>query len=130
MDTGSKDNSEVINSLKKLKAGVFWAKLQSFPWWPARFASPPEIEELNELTSESSKTKQYAVMFLGTAKMKGWVNSNAIVPFTVDTLTDNNSQYFKEKKFNLPGQKDFRFAVRESMRICEYANNTKTRIKI
>ncbi len=113
---------EFVEKLRKNKTAVFWAKQQSFPYWPSRFATQPELDELSEVSKASEKTKQVGVVFLGLAKTKGWVNLTSIKSFTEETLNGSSSEFFKEKKFLLPGQKDFRYGVREAMRIVQAAD--------
>jgi hypothetical protein len=65
------DADTLVTTLQKSKkTNVFWAKLQSFPWWPARFASKPEIDALEGIVKSKEPNKQVMVVFLGTAKTR------------------------------------------------------------
>jgi hypothetical protein len=71
VEGGASDVETLVDSLQKSeKTSVFWAKLQSFPWWPARFASKPEIEALEGIVKSKEPAKQVMVVFLGTAKTR------------------------------------------------------------
>ena len=109
--------SKLVTKLKNKgpSGSVFWAKLQSFSWWPARLATVHEEEE--GLGKPNAKVEQVAVVFLGLGKTKGYVNLSNIKAFTPETFNHSHSEYFKEKKFNAPGQKDFRYGLREAIRI-------------
>jgi len=65
------DADNLVGTLQKSKkTSVFWAKLQTFPWWPARFASKPEVEALEGIVKSKEPSKQVMVVFLGTAKTR------------------------------------------------------------
>ncbi len=71
-DSGAHLNSYnfLFANHKNKQPVVFWAKLQSFPWWPARFASKPEIEALEGVVKSKEPSKQVMVVFLGTVKQR------------------------------------------------------------
>ncbi len=70
MEGSTESIDSVLSRLRKAPCGIFWAKLSAYPPWPARFASIPEVEALEAMTKSSDKTKQVAVVFLGTAKTR------------------------------------------------------------
>jgi len=51
---------------------LVWAKLKSFPWWPARLIEDPETLENVGVQKAKPKKEAYLVLFFGDSNY-GWI---------------------------------------------------------
>mmetsp|Transcript_14287 Transcript_14287/g.32072 ORF Transcript_14287/g.32072 Transcript_14287/m.32072 type:complete len:127 (+) Transcript_14287:26-406(+) len=89
--------------------GAVWARMPSFPFWPARRCNRAEEESV--LASKPKGKPMVAVVFLGVRCDRGWVAESALQPFA----PPNHEQLFSLPRFER--NKDYRAAVVEAMRV-------------
>ena len=95
-------------ALLKERDLAVWAKMGSFPPWPARFCSGPEVVRL-EKSSKLRKGHQ-AVVFLGLTRSMAWVPDSGVSEFTAQSFARAFSAKFFQK------ERDYQASIVEAVR--------------
>eukprot|EP01035_Chromulina_nebulosa_P019360 gene19360-25226_t len=104
----------LVALLEILSYHVFWARVHTFPFWPARYCSEPEGNDILKSYYKSTKIRSkpvIAVSFLGQKLEKGVVLENGISDFNEESMKTK----FQLKRFQ--NDLDYRSAVIEAVRI-------------
>ncbi|CAN7999839.1 unnamed protein product [Ixodes pacificus] len=95
-------SQEEFVDVKFFVGSIVWAKLGSYPWWPAMIDDDPDscLYFCNEDPYDEDRVTHYHVTFLDKNVTRAWVRDNCCVPFRPEGVAGNKVPKKYERAFN------------------------------
>ncbi|KAM7284235.1 uncharacterized protein ISCGN_001332 [Ixodes scapularis] len=95
-------SQEEFVDVKFFVGSIVWAKLGSYPWWPAMIDDDPDscLYFCNEDPYDEDRVTHYHVTFLDKNVTRAWVREDRCVPFCPEGVPGNKVPKKYERAFN------------------------------